>query len=56
MIEKGYCQKDNSHIEIGQGCPHPKDYCKYRKSCIIHFMDLEKKKEQKGKDEHPSHQ
>ena len=24
-------------------CAHPGDYCKYRTSCIIHFMGGEKK-------------
>jgi hypothetical protein len=25
-------------------CRHPKDYCKYRTSCIIHFLGLENRK------------
>jgi hypothetical protein len=26
-------------------CRHPGDYCKFRSSCIIHFLGSEKRKE-----------
>ena len=29
-------------------CRHPDDYCKFRSSCIIHFLGCEKKKEGAG--------
>lgn len=29
-------------------CRHPGDYCKFRSSCIIHFLGSEKKKEETG--------
>ena len=27
-------------------CNHPADYCKFRTSCVIHFMEIEKKNDQ----------
>jgi hypothetical protein len=43
----GYCAKDNSEIEMKEGCKHPQDYCQHRSSCIIHFMEKEKKREER---------
>jgi hypothetical protein len=36
------CQKDNIQIAAGRGCLHPKDYCRYRQACLIHFLEQEK--------------
>jgi hypothetical protein len=39
------CQKDNIQIAVGSGCVHPKDYCRYRQACLIHFLEQEKARE-----------
>jgi hypothetical protein len=39
------CTKyDEKMISEDAQCRHPNEYCKYRTSCIIHFIGLEKKK------------
>jgi hypothetical protein len=47
---KGYCEKyrqslRGSHI----ACPHPKEYCKFRSACIVHFMGKNAEEEKQGK-------
>jgi hypothetical protein len=34
-------------------CRHPKEYCKFRSSCLIHFMSRENSKEIRENDEGP---
>lgn len=43
-MENGYCSKDNIETSMNKGCRHPGDYCQDRQSCIIYFMEREKKK------------
>jgi len=43
------CEKYKDRMESETArCAHPDDYCKFRTSCLIHFMgrerDLEKRK------------
>ncbi len=48
----GYCAKDNIEIDMNKGCRHPKDYCQYRSSCMIHFFEKERQREtEKGSEE-----
>ncbi len=44
---QGFCAKDNSESDMSKGCRHPNDFCQHRSSCIIHF--LEKEKGRKGR-------
>ena len=38
------CFKYNEKMDQEDAqCRHPADYCKFRTSCIIHFMGLERK-------------
>lgn len=46
-LVKLYCQKDNCYVEQVRGCLHPNDYCKFRSSCIIYYMEQEKQKKKK---------
>lgn len=40
------CAKYNEKMDSEQAsCRHPNEYCKYRTSCIIHFLGTEQKKE-----------
>ena len=40
------CGKYGERMSSEQaGCRHPGDYCKFRSSCIIHFLSRENKKE-----------
>jgi len=43
-----FCAKDNREVDISKGCRHPHDYCKFRQSCIIHLLDQERKRKDKG--------
>ncbi len=43
-----FCAKDNREIKDGPFCPHPKDFCQHRQSCIIHFMEQEERRERKN--------
>lgn len=41
------CVKYRERMSSEQAvCRHPSDYCKFRSSCIIHFLGSEKKKEE----------
>lgn len=43
------CLKFNEKMPAENAeCRHPDDYCKYRTSCIIFFMEKEKKREGKA--------
>lgn len=43
------CVKYRERIDSEQAeCRHPGDYCKFRSSCIIHFLGSEKKNEGAG--------
>jgi hypothetical protein len=44
MEIQGFCQKDNCHAAISRGCLHSMDYCSYRQSCLIHYMERERHK------------
>ena len=33
-------------------CGHPGDYCQFRSSCLIHFMEGELRRSRKGKAAH----
>jgi hypothetical protein len=40
------CVKYRERMSSEQAvCRHPGDYCKFRSSCIIHFLSRENKKE-----------
>ncbi|MCI5141939.1 MAG: RNA polymerase II-associated protein [Candidatus Electrothrix sp. ATG1] len=40
------CAKYGEKMDAEQAtCRHPGDYCQHRKSCIIQFIELEKKRE-----------
>ncbi len=47
MLNEGFCQKDNKKVPLNNGCLHPNDYCQYRQSCLIHYFEQERKKENK---------
>lgn len=32
-----YCEKYREWILIELGCKHPKEYCQYRKQCLLYF-------------------
>ena len=37
-----FCEKHNENVSGESArCKHPKEYCKFRTACIIHFMDGE---------------
>jgi hypothetical protein len=43
------CVKYRERMDSEQAeCRHPGDYCKFRSSCIIHFLGGEKKNEGAG--------
>jgi len=50
MEKQLLCQKDNQQIEAGKGCPHRRDFCPYRQSCIIHYLEQEKIRSSKKED------
>ena len=38
-----FCEKYKENVDSGKArCAHPKEYCKFRSACIIHFMGGEK--------------
>ena len=42
------CEKYNASMDAeGAVCHHPADYCKFRTSCVIHFLGSEKTREKK---------
>jgi hypothetical protein len=47
-VDSGFCAKDNVESPLDKGCRHPDDYCQYRQSCMIHFLDQEKRRDKKG--------
>ena len=48
MFVKLICEKHNASMdEEGAVCRHPADYCKFRTSCLIHFLGSEKAGEEK---------
>ena len=52
-----FCAKDNRQTDASKGCLHPNDYCSHRQSCLIYFMEQERKREEnrkkQSKDSHP---
>lgn len=41
------CEKFGDKMESDTAeCGHPSDYCKFRQSCLIHFIGQENKREQ----------
>lgn len=44
-----FCQKDNLKIAQNRDCLHPKDYCPYRTSCIIYYLQKEREREERRK-------
>jgi hypothetical protein len=47
MCEK-YKQKMDSEDAV---CQHPDEYCKFRTSCLIHFMEKERTREERQLEE-----
>lgn len=46
------CEKYNEIIDIEKNpCPHPFDYCQFRKMCVINYSFKELKKSVNKKDE-----
>lgn len=44
------CEKHQERMDpAGAECRHPREYCKFRSSCIVHFLTREKKQEDKGR-------
>ncbi len=42
------CEKYGDKMESEAAtCAHSEDYCQFRKKCLIHFFDLESRREQK---------
>ena len=40
------CEKYKEKVDTANPvCNHPKDYCQFRTSCIIHFMEKENRRE-----------
>jgi len=43
IIMELVCVKYNEKMDSGDAyCKHPGDYCKFRTSCIIHFIESER--------------
>lgn len=43
---KVICEKYKEEMDSGQAvCKHPTEYCKFRSSCLIHFIEKENKSE-----------
>jgi len=41
------CEKYKDKVDPDKPvCRHPDDYCQFRTSCIIHFMEKERRREQ----------
>jgi hypothetical protein len=38
------CEKYKKKL-IKPGCPHPREYCKFRSSCMVHFLAGERGEE-----------
>jgi hypothetical protein len=36
---KLYCEKYQEWLEKGEGCKHKKEYCQFRKQCIIYINE-----------------
>ncbi len=46
------CEKYKEKMKAEDAkCLHPKEYCKFRTSCIITFIEKDKEKEKAGKKE-----
>ena len=44
------CEKYKEKVDSDEPvCRHPDDYCRTRSSCIIHYMEKEKEREQRKK-------
>ncbi len=42
------CEKYNEKVDSDQAhCSHPVEYCRFRTSCMIHFIETEKKQEER---------
>lgn len=35
--QKLYCEKYREWVLVELGCKHPKEYCQYRRQCLLHF-------------------
>ncbi|MEZ0343300.1 MAG: hypothetical protein ABWJ99_00625 [Caldimicrobium sp.] len=35
--EKPFCEKYKEYVSIKEGCKHPKEYCQFRKQCLLYF-------------------
>ncbi len=46
------CGKLNKKLDEGSTkCPHGNNYCKFRTSCVIHYMEQQKKLEKSTSDQ-----
>jgi phosphoribosyl-AMP cyclohydrolase len=44
------CEKYKEKVDSDQAvCSHPVEYCRFRTSCMIHFIEKENKREQRSK-------
>jgi hypothetical protein len=44
------CEKYKQQVDAGQvRCPHPAEFCRFRTACMIHFIEQENKREQRGR-------
>ncbi len=44
------CAKYHDKVSSDEpACAHPGDYCQFRSSCMIHFMEGERRRSRKGK-------
>jgi len=48
MDNMGFCKKDNRETPIKKGCLHPTDYCQFRQSCMIYFIEQEESRKSRG--------
>lgn len=47
-----FCEKHQKMIKADKPrCAHGREYCRFRSSCIIHFMEQEEKREQRKKEQ-----
>lgn len=35
--EKLYCEKYREWVLVELGCKHPKEYCQFKKQCLLYF-------------------
>lgn len=35
--ERLFCEKYKEYVSVKEGCKHPKEYCQFRKQCLLYF-------------------